>query len=89
MIKIALAVFLILAAGALAEAGGPNWAQRTVINVDRMARDVHKTLFEVDRQKFFDKFMPVDNFRLYVKPNFKKSLKKGQAHTVVGFKFTF
>ncbi|MBW2645181.1 MAG: hypothetical protein JRE23_03195 [Deltaproteobacteria bacterium] len=57
--------------------------------IDHMARDTHKVLFKTDRQKFFDNLMPVNDFRLYLKPKFEKSLSKGQAHYVVGFKFTF
>jgi hypothetical protein len=73
----------------LAIAEEPNLPQRVVIHVDRMARDVHKTFFKTDRQKFFDEFMPVDNFRLYLKPKFGKSLEKSKAYYTIGFKFTF
>jgi hypothetical protein len=73
----------------VAEAGEPNWAQRAVINVDHMARDVHRTFFKTDRQQFFDKFMPVDDFRIYAKPNIGKSLSKSEVRYTIGFKFTF
>jgi hypothetical protein len=88
-ISIIALLFLMTVAVARAEEPEPNCVQRAVIHVDRMLREVKAELFDGDRQEFFNDFMPVDDFRLYVKPNWKKSMRKGQAHYTVGFKFTF
>lgn len=92
MWRVSIYVLLFLMTVAIARAEEPpepNVVQRAVIHVDRLARDVHEEFFEGDHQQFFDTFMPVDDFRLYVKPKFAKSIRKSQAHYTVGFRFTF
>jgi hypothetical protein len=92
MWRVSIYILLFLMTLAVARAEEPpeqNCVQRAVVHVDRVLRDVHEELFKGDHQKFFDNFMPVDDFRLYIKPKFAKSLKKGEARYTVGFRFTF
>ena len=88
-VSIYILLFLVTVAIARAEEPEPNSFQRAVIHVDRMIREVHSEVFDQDRQKFLDSFMPVDDFRFYIKPKFMKSIKKGKAYYTVGFRFTF
>ena len=90
--KIAVVLFLLcmtVAVGRAEEPDEPNTVQCAVIHVDRVLREVKAELFDGDHQELFDDFMPVDDFRLYVKPKWGKSFKKGKAYYTIGFKFTF
>ena len=88
-VSIYILLFLMTITVARAEEPAPNCIQRAVIHIDRTAQEVKAELFDRDRQKFMDDFMPVDDFRFFVKPKIGKSLRKGQAHYTVGFRFTF
>ena len=89
MWRVSIYILLFLMTPAVARAEEPNVAQRAIIHVDRIAREVKEEWESIRPLRAVEERIPLDDFRFYLRPRVGRSVKKGKFYYTVGFKFTF